>query len=56
MKTLIFYFHLMKNVAETLRVLVELGYVLSEATCRSWFQQFGDIDFNMRNEKQPKAL
>lgn len=53
-KALIFCFHLKKSAAESHRMLVEAygDHALSEATCKRWFQQFRDNDFDVRNEER----
>jgi histone-lysine N-methyltransferase SETMAR len=52
--SLVFCYHLKKNAAESQRMLVEAfgDHALSLATCKRWFQQFRDKDFDLRNEER----
>ncbi|GFW83642.1 mariner Mos1 transposase [Trichonephila clavipes] len=51
--TLIFYYHLKKNAAESHQMLVEAygGNSLSRAQCYRWFEKFQNGDFDVRNTR-----
>ena len=49
-----FCFLLEKSAAEAHRMLVKAygEHALDESSCRRWFRQFKDKDFNVRNEER----
>jgi len=49
------YFNLKKTVAETHRLLFEVysDEILSERTCRVWFEHFRNDDFDVRDKERP---
>jgi len=55
-EALLFCFNLKKSVAESHRMLVEAygDNALSETTCRNWFRQFNDDNFDLSNKKVTK--
>ncbi|GFW26395.1 mariner Mos1 transposase [Trichonephila clavipes] len=51
---LIFCYHLKKNAAESLQMLVEAygGNALNRTQCYRWFEKFQNGDFDVRNEER----
>jgi len=53
-EALFFCFNLKKSAAESHRMLVEVygDNALSETTCRNWFRQFNDDNFDLSDKKR----
>ena len=53
-EALLFCFNLKKSAAESYRMLVEVygDNALSETTCRDWFRQFNDDNFDLSDKKR----
>ena len=53
-EVLLFCFNLKKLAAESHRMLVETygDNALSETTCRNWFRQFNDDNFDLSDKKR----
>jgi len=57
-EALLFCFNLKKSAAESHRMLVEAygDNALSETTCRDWFRQFNDDNFDLSDKKRENQL
>jgi len=52
---LIYFFNLKKSAAEAHRLLVEAyGAVLSERSCRQWFQKFKNGEFDIEDKERSR--